>query len=419
MIKAPIITLDQTEVSSVIKGGLWVSSGQLFNSIAAFLLTLLLSNFLLPEDFGTFKYVLSVALIINVLTLNGMNTAITQSVARGFEGSFLKALTVQLRWGVIALLVSIIVGLWHWQQGRPDLAFFIVLAGLVYPVTTSANTYKAVFLGRQSFRMFAFLSTVNTAFTLVAVILVAIVSQSVGGIIVIYLLSSCVINLLLLYITLRFAKLNAKEDKQLISYGRHLSLIAGIASISYNIDSIIIYNYFGATTLALYVLILAIPEQIRNFLRVVPAIALTKFSRLAKSKLIRAADYSILVYSLFLVFITLLYLGFAPSFFRWLFPKYLGALDYLNISAFLIFGALSDLPESVLSSVKAVKQIYIAGISKPVLQILLILSLGIGFGVTGMIVARLISFTFGFAYQYVLLRQKVASEKISRRGQPV
>jgi len=68
--------------------GSYLSIGHVISIICGFLLSIAFARFLPKEIYGQYRYILSVVAILAIFTLPGLKTAITQAVARGFEGSF-------------------------------------------------------------------------------------------------------------------------------------------------------------------------------------------------------------------------------------------------------------------------------------------------------------------------------------------
>ena len=62
-------------------GGFWTTLGQGINAILAFALTIAFANMIPKETYGIYRYILSIAGILNIFTLKGMNTAVVQAVA--------------------------------------------------------------------------------------------------------------------------------------------------------------------------------------------------------------------------------------------------------------------------------------------------------------------------------------------------
>ena len=125
------------------KGGFWLGTGQAVSAIAALLLSIAFANLLPRETYGTYRYVLSIFALLSISTLQGMSTAITRAVARGYEGSFKTALGTKLRWGVAGAAASLATSLYYYLQGNNTLAISFLIATVFVPIMSS---FKIVLL---------------------------------------------------------------------------------------------------------------------------------------------------------------------------------------------------------------------------------------------------------------------------------
>ena len=78
----------KTDMLYLARGGFWLTLGQGLGIIAGLLLVIGFANLLPKEVYGNYKFILSLGGIIGAFTLTGMSIAVTQAVARGFEGNF-------------------------------------------------------------------------------------------------------------------------------------------------------------------------------------------------------------------------------------------------------------------------------------------------------------------------------------------
>ncbi len=106
------------------KGGFWITSGQSINTILSLVLIVAFANLLPKETYGTYKYILSLAGVLNIFTLTGMNSAVARAVAVGSEGALKASVKYQLKWNLLMLVAFWILG------GSGVRAVFPVLNGV-------------------------------------------------------------------------------------------------------------------------------------------------------------------------------------------------------------------------------------------------------------------------------------------------
>lgn len=385
----------------------WLIVSQIFVSAVAVLSTVFLSNYTTPEIFGTYKFLMAMAVILSVFSLTGMTTAITQAVARGFEGNFRESVLVQLRWSVLTLLLGGGLALWYWHLGDKQLVILIIFIAIISPISSALNTYKGIFVGRDDFRLTALYSALNSIIPFLFLILAISVHGGIGVIILAYFVGNLGINLFFYGYTVKFYGLNTKSDQETILYGKKLSLAGGISILSQYLDSFIVYNFFGPQMMAIYALALAGPEQIRNSLRFVSTLALPSFSRWGLFHVKARLSLIVGLYSLVLISLAGIYITFSSAIFHLFFRNYLSALPLVPIAAFLILGALLDLIETLMSAQKMFRPMLSLGISRSLIRISLMIVGGLFAGMIGLLTARLASLLISLFWGYgLILRQK-------------
>ncbi len=152
----------KTDMMYLVKGGLWLTFGQIVSSFSIFLLAIAFANLLPKEAYGTYKYALSLAGILTALTLTGMNTAVTQAVARGFEGTLKKSFWIQLRWSVLMIFAAAGGSVYYFLRGNEVLGFALIIIGILSPILNSANTYTAYLGGKKDFKNLSRYSAISS-----------------------------------------------------------------------------------------------------------------------------------------------------------------------------------------------------------------------------------------------------------------
>src|SRR5579872_3261570 len=94
----------RTDMVYLFKSGFWLQTSSFSIALLSFLLYVVFGRVLPKDVYGNYQYLLSLASIASAFTMTGMNTAVMRAVARGFEGTFLASLRIQLLWGAVPLL---------------------------------------------------------------------------------------------------------------------------------------------------------------------------------------------------------------------------------------------------------------------------------------------------------------------------
>ena len=141
----------KTDMTYLAKGGFWLLLGQFVATGSAFLASVAFANLLAPEIFGVYKFILSINSLVLISTLSGMDSAITQSVARGFDGTLNVGVRTKIKWGALGTLTSFGIALYYFMQGNMLLAISFSVAAVFVPFTESFDMYDSFLAGKQLF----------------------------------------------------------------------------------------------------------------------------------------------------------------------------------------------------------------------------------------------------------------------------
>jgi len=396
----------KTDMVYLAKGGFWLSLGQIISSVSTFLLAIAFANLLPKEVYGTYKYVLSLLGLLAISTLSGMGTAVTRAVAQGNDGSFLPALKLKIRWGLLGGLASLGLAGYYYLQGNIQLTFAFLITAIFIPFMDSFSLYGSLLAGKKRFDVS---SKYGIFIKIIASLLIFITlcfTKNLLAILFIYLASYTLLRLIVLKLSLKYIE-NKKEDPESISYGKHLSLMNIISLIANQIDKILIFHFLGAGQLAVYSIAIALPEQIKGVLKNISNLALPKFSEKKSEEIKKTLYQKMRLFYIILLFIVIVYWLLAPTLFKLLFPQYLESVFYSQIFTF----ALLNIPvvflcTPFLQSQALKNKLYKIKSIGSIVQISLILILTYFYGLLGLIIARIL-FRYLLAVFYLIEMKKV------------
>ena len=367
----------------------WINLGSLSVTGFSFLLYLAYANFLPKEIYGTYQYLISIGAIVGAFTLTGMNSAISRSIARGFEGSFRKSIGIQLRWGMLPLLGAWAAGAYYFANGNLTLGYGLVLLGLFVPINNALNTYGVFPGARKDFKNAFLLNLFNNVLYYPALIIAAYFSKNALILLAVNLVAQSIILIFLYRATLRIYSPNTEVDPETMRYGAHLSLMGLIGTIAGQLDSVLAFHFLGAAPLALYSFATGIPDRIA---------ALTKFLQLAAFPKMATQDNDSIRKSILpkvgwavagSAIIAGAYMVIANIFFATFFPQYIGAVPYSIAYSLIIIPWASGIFTTALTANRSVRALYFFNIISPILQIISLFVGVIYWGLWGLVFARL------------------------------
>lgn len=394
----------KTDIIYLIKGSFWLNSNIVVTTFFSFFLYIAFARLLPKEDYGIYQFILSAGSLLGALTLTGMNSAITQAVARNYEGTFKKSVRIQLKWGLITFSVATITALYYFLNQNNTIAIGILIAGICIPILNSFNTYNAFLSGKKDFRMTFFLAQILNFSYYPILILSLFFVKNPTVLIFINLLINVIVSIISYCITLKIYPPNKNEDPTTISYGKHLSLASILNTLILQLDNILVFHYLGAVNLAIYAFSTNIPERVYSLTKSVQAVALPKLSVQSRENLQKNILTKSTKFAAISLFIAIFYIVLAPYIFKFLFPQYVSSIFYSQIyMAMLVIVSFSIIPVTSLTAIKAKKEIYLYNIIGPILTIIIMFFMIKNYGLLGLILARGISGIFNYFLSSLLL----------------
>lgn len=387
----------KTDNIYLVKGGFWLGIIRVVSTGGSFLLAVVYANFLDPTTFGNYKYLLSLAAAVLMFSLPGMGTALTNAVARGFEGGFYKILKLKIKYSLLGSLTALILAAYYFLKGNNLLPIPLLVISLLFPFFHAFKIYGSFLTGRKLFKIssqyVSFNRLVSSLILVLGVILLkqfnVSTSLSLIALIAIYFFIPTFVNFIVYSRVKKDLKPNKKEDGKTITYGKHLSLMGVIGSIVQRLDQILIFHYLGAIELAIYSFAIYPIEEITSFLNIIPSLAFPKFSQRTKKEL-KKTFFKRVFQSIILSFVLMIiYIILAPLFYKLFLPNYSNSVLYSQVFAISLL-IPTALPVIAFDSQLAIKERYISTIFSKIAKIFFMFFLVLSYGIWGIIIARII-----------------------------
>ena len=376
----------KTDMVYATKGNFWQMSGQMANSIMSIGLLFLFANLLPKETYGTYRYILSLASILSVLTLTGMNQAVSQAVANGREGVFKTSVKYQLKWNIMQLAAFWILSGYYFLNGNVTLSISFFVLGLVSPIIAALNTYSAFLDGKRNFKLNNLFSIAGTAIYVAGMIAAIMLSKESISLVIAYSLATLVSNIIFYFSVLKLYNPGREEAKDTLKYGRELTYIGFMNPIVSQIDKIILSHFWGATALAVYSLSMAVPERAISIIKSWVSIGLPKFASKTPEE-INQVFYLRVFQGMGVGLICFIgYILIAPYMFKYLIPTYMEGLLYSQIIAISLITAIPNRYTSlVMTSQKLSGVIFTNSLIQSIIKIVLYTIMGMWRGIMGLV----------------------------------
>jgi len=387
------------------EGGFWLGIGQIVSSLSAFLISIAFANLLPIEVYGVYKYILSIVSLIAVTTLTGMDSAITQSISRGFEGTLTPAIKTRIKWGVLGSILSLLTALYYYTQGNPTFTVAFSIVAIFMPFYESLDMYNSLLFGKKLFSVYTHYNTIRKIVGLLIIVVTLLLTDNLSIIILAFFFSTIIPTIFFLYKTIHTYQTNSNLDREALSYGKHLSLINVLSTILGQLDKILIFHYVGAVNLAIYALATAPTDQIKGLLKNINLLALPKFANQTKAEIAKTIWGKVWILLLVSSTIVLVYIIIAPLFFGIFFPKYLTSISYSQlISISLIPVIISGFLYTTLEAQKSKKNLYEWNIYTNIFNLILLFPLVYYLGLLGAIASKTLTRLFGLLLSVIFIR---------------
>lgn len=407
----------KTDMVYLAKGGFWQTFGQASSSLFSLILILAFANLLPKETYGLYKYILSLAGILGVFTLTGMNRSVAQAVASGYDGALKAAVKYQLKWSFIMLGGFWALSAYYFLKGNTQIGISLLIMSIFTPLVLSFNTYGAYLEAKKEFRLNNIFSALSVIIYVSGMLITIFLSGEVVWLVLTYSLTTALSTIIFYLITLRMIKPTTTNQGETLAYGRHLTFIGLIGPIASQIDNLIITHFWGATQLALYSLALAIPSRATSFIKSLVDLGFPKLVG-RDTKEIEKVYFKRIVQGLGIGSIfALVYILIAPYVFRYLLPQYLDSIFYSQILALGLIAAMPNRYHSMLfESRKLSKLIFTNSIIQNLMKITLYLTLGIWGGLLGLVLAHVLNSIFSLMINMSMWKLKTWLYKSSDLG---
>ncbi|MDP3901635.1 MAG: oligosaccharide flippase family protein [bacterium] len=377
------------DIAYILRGGLWQSAGQIVGIVVGLTTSIAFANLLPKETFGIYSYILSIAGLLSIFTLTGMDAAITQSVARGYEGSVVAALVARMRWGFIGSLASSTIAIYYFSQNQPILGYAILLLAIFIPIMDPLAIFYDVLKGRKQFDIDARYSIIVQVTVAALIISTLFLTSNILIILSAYFLSYTLTHFIILRRMISKYPLNKQESPDMIPYGKSLTLVRAITSVAAYLDKILLFNYISPVEVAIYSLAIAPVRKIEGFLGTIPTLALPKFSAYSKEELKKLLLGKVLKFSIVILIIIAIYVLIAQYFYQILFPKYMESIFYSKLFSLTLIGFPLSLIYTYFQSQTLTKIIFPYKIIIHAIQIILLFIFIHFYGILGAILARI------------------------------
>ncbi len=375
----------KTDMIYAARGGSWLVLGRIILNAITFATMLAFANFLPQETYGSYQFIISIVVTLKIFSLPGMNTALLQSTAKGYEGSLIEAFKVKTRWSLIGAGILLIIAAYYAINENVLLAGSFFIIALFFPFRESLAISSCFWGGKKKFDTKTFISILIKLGGALALIPTLILTDNLWIIILVIFSSSILLKGLTFIYTSKQTE-NSTVDEEMISYGKNLTGMKIVGQVTKELDKIILWTILGPAEVAIYSFTQKPLEKIRKLMPF-ESLALPKLTengvrgRKRKIKILK----KIMLLFLFTGPVAVITALAAPWLYELLLPQYQESVVYFQILVLLLALKPLSLTGTALTAEKKIKYLYITRTTLPILRVTLFLIFTPLYGLPGMI----------------------------------
>lgn len=395
----------KTDALYLLKGGFWLSLGQIVSSLAGLISAYFFANFLSKEIYGTYTYCISIIGILSITALQGLSVTLIQTTASGKDGFFLPATKERAKWALIGGFISLGMAVYYFTKHDQILGLACLLISFFIPIFDPLNSYGAFVNGKKDYKTVAiFNATTRFGPMIFIVAALFIFPNNLVAILLAYLLSHTGFRALLFFITWKKYHPAEVKDPVAMNFGRHLSFIGALGMIAAEIDKVLVFQFLGPAQLSIYSFASLPISQLKKPTSIIGTLTLPKMSQRNSEELKKSIPRKMLIYFLFLLPLAIIYVLIAPWTYKIFFPQYMEAVVYSQVFAISILLVPVTLINQALVSQLDKKGLYITKLAFPAIKIILLLLLLPRFHLWGVITASILADLGLFIISYVVFK---------------
>lgn len=401
--------LIRTDITYLVSGLGWLGSGEIVSYLVGFAQAVAFANLITPAQYGSFQYVQSVFGMLSILALPGLQIAVTQSAARGYEGALRSGVARRFRWSILALVVGLAVGGATVVRGNRTLGLVLILATALFPIVESFGLYSAYMVGRKQFKRRTLFGMLTQILPLAITIGVLFTKPSLPALILAYYLPLAMLHALY-YLSITRRLHTATEDAEMLAYGKTLSVFQAVTTVSIWADRFLVFHFLGPAQVAMFSIAMLFPRRFKGLLSIVGDLTFPKWvekqpweirSSLPRKLLLEAGGILVTAGAYALV---------APLIFRIFFPAYHSVVGLSQVLILFSLIGISYPIGAFLAAHKRVKELSVLHFGVFAVKIAAFVVLMPKFGLWGAVIATLLEAATNIAISLALLFREKSSE---------
>jgi O-antigen/teichoic acid export membrane protein len=145
-----------------LNGGFWLVLAQVINSLASFVVAVVLGHIISKETFGEYRYLISLMSILSLVAISGYNIVITQIVAQGDDSIWWRGVKKTFFSSFLGSFVAFVAAFYYGTHGNIPLSNGFIVIGLGLPLLGAVQLTALTSLVKKILRRFLYMEYFRT-----------------------------------------------------------------------------------------------------------------------------------------------------------------------------------------------------------------------------------------------------------------
>lgn len=389
-----------------LKGGFWLSLTQIIVVLAGILTTSLFAHYMSETDYGIYRYLIGLAVLLSSFSLTGLGQSILQTAAKKYYQFYQETIRLNFLYSLSITVISLGGAVYYFINENLILSLGCILIAIFQPIINGFQNTQVFLQGSRRFREATIAQGIKVLIVSLASIAALFLSESILILFLVYLGVNSLVNVLfhIIYRPQHTPQTPPEVSVQYVAYAKSTSIRNIISSVSNRLDTVLIFTQLGAAELAIYTIATIIPEQIKASFKNLASLLLPKYAKHDDMRILKkSVPRRSLQLLLLLLPVTIIYIIAAPYIYELLFPKYEEAVFLSQLISISFPAMIAMIPASILQSHLKEKALYQNQIFEATIFTILLCVLVLKFGVIGAVIARVTTrYITGILYFYLL-----------------
>ena len=341
----------KTDMVKLVSGGSFITAGYAIAVLSQLGLAIGFGHLLEPTRYGTYRILLELYALINVLAPLGIANELSRDAAQGVRLSLARSFALTLRWSWPTLLGALAVVGWFALRGESWVLIALVLCTI--PLQNASMMYSSYLLGARDFKRVSLYTSTITVMQSVLVLGTLLISHDPYILFGVYGLSGLGLNI----IAYRHTKKRIGADL-VPTPERHdfkkasirQTLLSSVTNLVGHADALLIAWLLGPFALATYTYATGIPDQIRGMFKAGSTMLFPAFVTRPGEVVASSMRHKMLITMIAAGIVGGIYVVLAPLLFSLLFPLYVAAVPYSQWYAISVITVAVFIPLSAINA---------------------------------------------------------------------